>query len=145
MEPIKFWRGKEYNPKIYIGDNTSIEQNCHITCANKVDIGSNVTILGYCCVTDINHEYKDINKKVLEQEIIVYETSIGDGSFIGMGSRIMAGVTIGKHCVIGANSVVNKDIPNYSVAVGIPAKIIKRYDFESEKCKNTNSKGEFLD
>ena len=145
MEPIKFWRGKKYNPKIYIGDNTSIEQNCHITCANKVYIGSNVIILGYCCVTDINHEYKDINKKVLEEEIIVYETSIGDGSFIGMGSRIMAGVTIGKHCVIGANSVVNKDIPNYSVVVGIPAKIIKRYDFESEKWKNTNSKGEFLD
>lgn len=52
--------------------------------------------------------------------------TIGDGSYIGINAIIVGNVKIGKYCVIGANSVVTKDIPDYSVAVGSPAKIIKR-------------------
>ena len=52
---------------------------------------------------------------------------IGDGSWIGTGSVVLPGATIGKHCTIGANSVVTGDIPDYSVAVGAPARVIKRY------------------
>lgn len=51
--------------------------------------------------------------------------SIGDGSYIGINTVIVGNVKIGKHCVIGANSVVTKDVPDYSVAVGIPARVIK--------------------
>lgn len=50
---------------------------------------------------------------------------IGDGSYIGINTVIVGNVKIGKHCVIGANSVVTKDVPDYSVAVGIPARVIK--------------------
>ncbi|MGH4049871.1 MAG: acyltransferase [Clostridium sp.] len=132
IEPVKEWLGEKFSPLINIGDYTSIEQNCHITCANKVTIGKYVTILGYSCITDIDHEYKDIKKGILQQPIIVKTTSIGDESFIGMGSRIMAGVHIGRHCIIGANSVVNKDVPDYSVVGGIPAKVIKRYNVETD-------------
>jgi acetyltransferase-like isoleucine patch superfamily enzyme len=52
---------------------------------------------------------------------------IGDGSWLGYGTVVLPGVTIGKHVVVGANSVVTHDIPNYSVAVGVPAKVIKRF------------------
>lgn len=58
---------------------------------------------------------------------------IGDGSWLGTHVVIAGNITIGKHCVIGANSVVTKDIPDYSVAVGIPAKVVKRYNFDT-KC-----------
>lgn len=133
IEPIEFWEEKKFNPIIEIGKYTSIEQNCHITCANSVKIGDYVTIAGYSYITDVDHEYKDIKKGVLNQPLIVKSTSIGNESFIGMGSRIMAGVNIGRHCIIGANSVVNKDIPDYSIAVGVPAKIIKRYNFDTNK------------
>ena len=58
---------------------------------------------------------------------------IGDGTWIGTNVVRVGNIQIGKHCVIGANSVVTKDIPDYSVAAGIPAKVIKRYDFEEEE------------
>ena len=133
IEPITKWIDKTYNPSIHIGNNTNIEQNCHITCANNVVIGRDVTILGYTCITDINHQYENIDEGILKQPLLVKETFIGDGSFIGMGSRIMAGVKIGKHCIIGANAVVNKNIPDYCIAVGVPARIIKRYNFDTKK------------
>lgn len=56
---------------------------------------------------------------------------IGDQTFIGMHAVILPGVLIGKHCVIGANSVVTDNIPDYSVAVGVPAKVIKKYNWKT--------------
>ena len=58
---------------------------------------------------------------------------IGTNTAIYMGARIMPGVTIGKHCVIGANAIVTKNIPDYTVAVGVPEKPIKRFDVKSHK------------
>lgn len=58
---------------------------------------------------------------------------IGDGTWIGTNVVIVGNIHIGKNCVIGANSVVTKDIPDYSVAVGIPAKVIRKYDFEKKE------------
>lgn len=129
IEPITNWINQTFKPKIIIGNNTTIEQYCHITCANKVIIGNDVVILGFVMITDINHEYGIPNKGILQQSLNIKKTYIGDESFIGMGAKIMAGVKIGKHCIVGANSVVTKNIPDYSVVVGIPAKIIKHYDF----------------
>ena len=138
IEPIKRWIDETFNPKIKIGDGTSIEQNSHITCCNKVIIGKNVTISGYVYISDIDHEYENLEKGILQQPLIVKETIIGDESFIGMGARIMPGVKVGKHCIIGSNCVVNKSIPDYSVVVGIPCKIIKRYNFDTRKWEKTN-------
>ena len=81
-------------------------------------------------ITDCDHAYENIEIPVMDQEIIKkdYSVSIGDHSYIGINSVIVGNIRIGKHCVIGANSVVTKDIPDYSVAVGSPAKVIKRYN-----------------
>lgn len=78
-------------------------------------------------ITDCDHEYRNIDVPVIEQGIVQkgQAVSIGDGSYIGINTVIVGNVKIGKHCVIGANSVVTKDVPDYSVAVGIPARVIK--------------------
>ena len=145
IEPIKSYGAQNFeNPQIIIEDGTTIEQNCHITCANKVHIGKNVTIAGYSMITDIDHEYRNINMGILEQELIVKETYIDEECFIGMGARIMPGVHIGKHCIVGTNSIVTKDVPDYSVIVGAPAKIVKRYNPNLKKWLNVNEKGEFV-
>ena len=68
---------------------------------------------------------------------------IGEGSWLGENVCVL-GTHIGKHCVIGANSVVTKDIPDYSVAVGIPAKVIKRFDLESKSWRRIDDKGQFI-
>ncbi len=78
-------------------------------------------------ITDCDHEYRDVDVPVIDQGIVnkgqrVY---IGDGSYIGINVVIVGNVKIGKHCVIGANSVVTKDVPDNCVAVGTPARIIK--------------------
>lgn len=142
IEPILEWGDNKYNPQIIIGDNASIEQNLHLTCANKVEIQENVTISANVMITDIDHLYTDINTDILHQGIKVKSTYIGSYCLIGLGSRIMAGVKIGRNCIIGANSVVTKDIPDYSVAAGVPAKVIKKYNFDTKTWEKINDKGE---
>jgi acetyltransferase-like isoleucine patch superfamily enzyme len=79
-------------------------------------------------ITDQNHGYEDITIPISKQSQPERAVSIGDGSWLGHGSVVLPGVTIGRHVVIGANSVVTKDIPDFSVAVGVPAKVIRRFD-----------------
>lgn len=79
-------------------------------------------------ITDCDHEYRDINVPVIDQGIVQrgQMVSIGEGSYIGINAVIVGNVKIGKHCVIGANSVVTKDVPDYCVAVGSLARVIKK-------------------
>lgn len=79
-------------------------------------------------ITDCDHEYRNVDISIIDQGIVQkrQKVSIGDGSYIGINAVIVGNVKIGKHCVIGANSVVTKDVPDYCVAVGSPAKVIKK-------------------
>lgn len=115
------------NGTIKIGDNTAIEQNVHIT-SEGGHIGNDVTIVANVCITNIDHQYEDIDKSVLNQGIKVTDTKIGDGCFIGFGAVIQAGTTLGTHCIVGANAVVRGNFPDYSVIVGVLARIVKRYN-----------------
>ena len=136
MEAITHKGTYEYCPKIYIGDFTHVEQRCQIFCANSVKIGKHVVISSDVFITDVEHEYRSIETGILEQGFKVGSTRIGDYAFFGIGVKIIKGVTIGKHTVIGANSVVTKDIPAYCVAVGIPARVIKKYNPSTQKWEN---------
>ena len=77
-------------------------------------------------ITDINHDTDNCEIAVLEQGLSTKPVLIKEGAFIGINSVIMPGVTIGKHAVVGANSVVTKDVPDYVTVVGAPARIIRR-------------------
>ena len=92
-----------------------------------MEIGEKVLLSPNIYITDCDHEYRNIDIPVIDQGIVqIGQTvSIGDGSYIGINTVIVGNVKIGKRCVIGANSVVTKDVPDYSVAVGSPAKVIK--------------------
>jgi acetyltransferase-like isoleucine patch superfamily enzyme len=118
-------------PELFIGNNTNIEQNVHIVCHSRIRIGNDVSITGNCAIVDVTHPYSDINNRVKIGARIQDDDSfveIGDGSWIGYGSVILPNVRIGKYVVVGANSVVVKDIPDYSIAAGSPAKVIKQFD-----------------
>lgn len=116
--------------KIEIGNNTAIEQNVHITSfsGGTLSIGNDVTIIANSFITNVDHNYTDISRGVLEQEYIQKDTIICDGCFIGYGAAIQAGTILGKHCVVGAHSVVRGIFPDYSVIVGSPARIVKKYN-----------------
>ncbi|NUQ29697.1 MAG: acyltransferase [Acidobacteriaceae bacterium] len=122
-------------PELRIGSNVNIEQNVHIMCHSRISIGDNVSITGHCAIVDITHPYADIHdprpigQRILDDDSFV---EIGEGSFLGFGTVVLPNVRIGKYCVIGANSCVTRSIPDYSVAAGNPAVVIRQYDFTSQ-------------
>jgi acetyltransferase-like isoleucine patch superfamily enzyme len=126
---------------LIFGENVEINDYVHIAVGEKIVIGDNVLIASKVFISDLNHgNYKGENpdsplstpnsRKLSTNPII-----IKDNVWIGEGVCIMPGVTIGYGSVIGALSVVTKDIPDYSIAVGSPAKVVKEYDFESNNWK----------
>ena len=145
IEGVSSYAHKTFNPHIIIEDGVSMQQRCHITAADTLLIGKNATILFDVMITNIDHEYEDLSTPVGNQPLIVKKTQIGENCFIGSGAKIQAGTILGKHCVVGTNAVVRGTFPDYSVIVGVPAKIVKRYDEVTNQWKKTNNKGEFLD
>lgn len=110
-----------------IGKGSEIGERCRISITNSLEIGDKVLLSPNVYITDCDHEYRNIDIPVIDQGIVQkgQKVLIGDGSYIGINSVIVGNVKIGKHCVIGANSVVTKDVPDYCVAVGSPARVIK--------------------
>ena len=113
---------------IEIGNDIAIAQNVHITCGARVHIADGTCIAANVCITDTRHSYEDISINVLKQQDQFMTTYIGSDCFIGFGSVIHAGTKLGRHCIVGANSVVSGEFPDYTVIAGIPARAIRKYD-----------------
>lgn len=123
----------EKNPIISIGNGSVIGHFNHIYATKSIVIEDYVLTADKVYISDNLHSYEDINTPIIGQAIKqLSPIIIGEGSWLGENVAVI-GASIGKHCVIGANAVVTKDIPDYSVAVGIPAKVIKRYNLETKK------------
>lgn len=118
---------------IHIQEDVVISQNVHITSAGNLIIGKSSLILANVFITNIDHDYEEIGKHIVKQEYMIKDTIIGENCYIGMGAAIMAGTKLGKQCIVGANSVVKGEFPDYCVIVGAPARIVKKYDFEKGK------------
>ena len=130
--------------EVNIGNNVSIGQSLHLVSSRRVTIGNNVTISANVFISDTAHSYQELDRHIINQRLEVNETVISDNCFIGYGAAILPGSNLGKQCIVGANAVVNGVFPDYSVIAGIPAKIIKRYDFESATWKRTDANGNFI-
>ena len=114
---------------VKIGNNTIIGLSNVII--GPVNIGNGVMLAQNIVVSGLNHGYEAVGISPSKQPVSTKKITIEDDVWIGANSIITAGVTVGKHAVIGAGSVVVKDIPPYSIAVGNPAKVIKTYNFET--------------
>jgi len=120
-------------PELIIDDGAKIGHFNHITCVNRIYIGKNVLTADKVYISDNLHGYEDVEKPICDQPVFSKgEVSIGDETWIGENVSIIS-VCIGKHCVIGSNSVVTRDIPDFSVAAGVPARIIKQYNKDTGK------------
>lgn len=134
IEAIDSYNDHSYNPKMIMEDDVSIQQGFHATCTSSVVIKKGVTISSYVYISDTSHGISELGERsVLETELHSESVKIGKYAFIGTGVKIMPGVSIGTNAVIGANAVVTTDIPDYCMAVGVPARVIKKYDYIKEK------------
>lgn len=129
METVTQWKGKTYTPKLIIHNGVSIEQRCHIVAADVLEIGENTVISADVYISDCSHRYNE-NKRIMDSDLIVKKTTIGANAFIGIGAKIMPGVTIGERAVVGANAVVTRDVPPFEVWAGVPARYIKKNAIE---------------
>lgn len=127
-----------------IGEGSIIGNFNHIYATHSIQIGKNVLTADKVYISDNLHQYKDIKVPIMHQPIVQNRrVRIGDGSWLGENVCIL-GADIGKQCTIGANSVVMSDIPDYCVAVGAPARIVKRYCPDSGAWKKTRPDGTFI-
>jgi len=118
---------------LFVGSDVIISEGCIISACHKIVIEENVGISPYVMIVDNSRKPGDVIRPSKEQKLEIGPVHIGADSWIAYNACILSNVTIGKHCIIGALSVVNSDIPPYSVAVGAPAKVVKRFDFEKRE------------
>ena len=126
-------------PRLVIGDGCVIGHMNHITCMRKVQIGKNVLTADRVFISDHSHQFSNANIPIMHQPSVVKgNVSIGDGTWIGENVAILS-CNIGKNCVIGSNAVVLKDVPDFSVAVGIPARVVQRFNQTSQTWERVES------
>jgi acetyltransferase-like isoleucine patch superfamily enzyme len=117
--------GQPYDGEIHIGEGTIIEPRVHIAAATRLTIGRHVLFASNVFVTDHDHGFLNPHLPVSQQPLIVAPTRIEDWSWLGENVVVLKSVTIGRGAVIGANSVVTRDIPPFAIAAGAPARVIK--------------------
>jgi acetyltransferase-like isoleucine patch superfamily enzyme len=118
------------DPVVSIGSRCLVGKGSGIVAHLHVAIGDDVWTGHHVYITDQNHGYEDVGLPISRQSMPERPVSIGDGSWLGHGTIVLPGATIGRHVVVGANSVVTGDLPDFSVAAGTPARVLRRYDPE---------------
>ncbi len=139
IEAVLHYRDQDFTPLIEIMENVNVSDFVHIAATHYVKIGRGVLLGSKVFITDHQHGSfsgdSQTNPQVPPDARPLSEgcTILEDNVWVGDGAVILPGVTIGKGAVIGANAVVASDIPPYSIAAGVPARILKRYSFEEAR------------
>ncbi|MGO8697117.1 MAG: acyltransferase [Limisphaerales bacterium] len=125
--------------KLLIGPHAGIGMGASISAARKVMIGEYVLLARNVYISDNSHAFKNIELPIMRQGLDrIAPVAIGRKTWLGQNVVVLPGVSIGEHCVIGANSVVNSSIPDFSLAAGAPARVIKRYNEQGGAWERVN-------
>jgi acetyltransferase-like isoleucine patch superfamily enzyme len=108
-----------------LGDKSVLARDISINCYLDVEIGDSVLIADSVYISDFDHKFNDLDVPIKDQGIAKSRVRIGRDVWLGTKVTVSSGVTIGEGAVVGANAVVTRDIPPYSVAVGVPARVVK--------------------
>jgi len=117
----------EHSPVVTIGDHVLIGKGSGIVGHQRVEIGDDVFTGHHVYITDANHGYEDVTLPIGRQFAPSRPVRVGSGSWLGHGTVVLPGADIGRNVAVGAGSVVTGALPDFSVAVGNPARVIRRY------------------
>ncbi|MGQ9524315.1 MAG: DapH/DapD/GlmU-related protein [Armatimonadota bacterium] len=120
------------NGDITVGDNTMLSFNCEVFSGSTVSIGRNCEIAAYTYLIGGDHAYSRSDVPVAEQGLVSRGISVGDNVWLGAGVKVLDGVSIGRDAIVGAGAVVTQDLPDFSVAVGVPARVVKLRSHETQ-------------
>ena len=124
------WITAPGDARVRIGEGSFLNLGVMVAAVELVEIGDHCMFANGCFVTDGNHRFDDPDKPVTWQGFSSKgPTRVGDNTWCGANVVITSGVTIGERCVIGANSVVIADLPPYSIAAGVPAKVLRAIEY----------------
>ncbi len=123
---------------VVIGNNALIGLRC--TVIGPVEIGNDVLLAQNIVLSGQNHGYEDVTMSIREQKSITGKITIKDRAWIGANAVVVAGVTIGKHSIVAAGSVVTKDVPDFTIVGGNPAKILKQYNSATKEWERAKKK-----
>ena len=141
LEP-DVWITAPGKARVRIGAGTFLNLGVMIAAEELVEIGDHCMLANGCFITDSSHRYDDPEKPVPWQGFTSKgPTRLGDNVWLGANVVVTSGVSIGERCVIGANSVVTRDIESFSVAAGVPAKVLRKVDYDSRACSSASSEG----
>ena len=110
---------------IHIGEKTNIGFNCEIFSASKVELGSKIFLAAYCYLVGGTHKYDRTDIPIMDQERTALGISVGDNTWLGAGVVVDDGVKIGNDAIVGAGAVVNKNVDDFAIVGGVPAKFLK--------------------
>jgi maltose O-acetyltransferase len=125
---VNIERGALFGYNIEIGDNSGIGVNAQLNSQGGIKIGSNVLMSPDVIIETQNHKHRDVTRPIMEQGSESSPVIIEDDVWIGSRAIILPGVRVGRSSIIGAGAVVTRDVPPFSVAVGVPARVIKKRD-----------------
>lgn len=129
--------------RLKIGQGTAIQPHVHIGAAHQVILGKHVLIASNVYITDHDHDWLDpMDPASTNSRLLTGPVHIGDYTWLGENVMVLKGVTIGERSVVGAGSIVTRDIPPMSIAVGSPAKVIRRYDTDLKKWMPVQGEGD---
>lgn len=116
-------------PQLEIKSHTAIGMGAHISAARRVLLEEYVLLARNVYISDHMHVFENIGVPIMNQGVNrIAPVTIGRETWLGQNVVVLPGVTIGRHCVIGANSVVNSSIPDYAIAVGAPARVVRQFN-----------------
>lgn len=134
LNPIRHYEGTPHGGHIVIGDHVYVGGHCQIHAMQRLEIRAGAVLSDHVYINDASHGMDPRQGLIMKQPIHSKgPVVIGEHAFIGFGSVVLPAVTLGRHCIVAARSVVTRSFPDFSMVAGNPARLIKRFHLESGK------------
>lgn len=139
--PLTKHENQSFDSRIVLGNSVYIGDWVQLHAMGSITIGDGCVVSDFVYVSDTAHGMDPTKGPILKQPLVSRgPVKLGEHTFVGLGSSILPGVTLGKHCIVGTRSVVTRSFPDYSVIAGSPARLIRTLNPETDELVNSGER-----